>query len=304
MEKGTEALAAAAEAGRSQGARGDRAVGARPGRDPRHARAPMEAVARALRAARPPSSACPWPTCSSTSRRCASAGPCGAWPRSSSTAARASRPTAWASGRCPRTASSSSARGCPPSAASRTATSARPIADWPYSVFTMAHGRSKEECDAILDSIAADTGIEERRTLYSSTEFKKVRLRYFTDEHASGKRNTRRSTRSAEAYARAVGRYCRAGSTRPSARCGSIGRDPIFVGARRGRRADRRRRQPLRRLGAVLGPADRRPRSPRGGRGGERRRRRGHELRRADRGRGASWPRRWSSACRARRWCA
>ena len=24
-------------------------------------------------------------------------------------------------------------------------------ADWPYSVFTMAHGRSKEECDAILD---------------------------------------------------------------------------------------------------------------------------------------------------------
>jgi siroheme decarboxylase len=55
--------------------------------------------------------------------------------------------------------------------------------DWPYSVFTMAHGRSKEECDAILDSIAADTGIEDRRTLYSSTEFKKVRLRYFTDEH-------------------------------------------------------------------------------------------------------------------------
>jgi len=55
--------------------------------------------------------------------------------------------------------------------------------DWPYSVFTMAHGRSKDECDAILDSIAEDTGIEERRTLYSSTEFKKIRLRYFTDEH-------------------------------------------------------------------------------------------------------------------------
>ena len=26
--------------------------------------------------------------------------------------------------------------------------------DWPYSIFTMAHGRSKDECDAILDSIA------------------------------------------------------------------------------------------------------------------------------------------------------
>ena len=53
--------------------------------------------------------------------------------------------------------------------------------DWPYSVFTMAHGRSKEECDAILDSIAELTGIEERATLYSSTEYKKVRLLYFTD---------------------------------------------------------------------------------------------------------------------------
>ncbi len=54
--------------------------------------------------------------------------------------------------------------------------------DWPYSVFTMAHGRSKQECDAILDSIAESTGIEERATLYSSTEFKKIRLLYFTDE--------------------------------------------------------------------------------------------------------------------------
>jgi siroheme decarboxylase len=55
--------------------------------------------------------------------------------------------------------------------------------DWPYSVFTMAHGRSREECDAILDTIAAETGIDERRTLYSSTEFKKIRLLYFTDAH-------------------------------------------------------------------------------------------------------------------------
>jgi DNA-binding Lrp family transcriptional regulator len=55
-------------------------------------------------------------------------------------------------------------------------------ADWPYSVFTMAHGRSKEECDAVLDAIAAQTGIEGRATLYSSTEFKKIRLLYFTEE--------------------------------------------------------------------------------------------------------------------------
>jgi DNA-binding Lrp family transcriptional regulator len=59
-------------------------------------------------------------------------------------------------------------------------------ADWPYSVFTMAHGRSKEECDAILDSIAEECGMgpEDRATLYSSTEYKKIRLRYFTDEYS------------------------------------------------------------------------------------------------------------------------
>jgi DNA-binding Lrp family transcriptional regulator len=53
--------------------------------------------------------------------------------------------------------------------------------DWPYSVFTMAHGRSKDECDAVLDAIAEQTGIHERATLYSSTEFKKIRLLYFTE---------------------------------------------------------------------------------------------------------------------------
>jgi hypothetical protein len=58
--------------------------------------------------------------------------------------------------------------------------------DWPYSVFTMAHGRSKQECDAVLDSIADDCGIgpDGRATLYSSTEYKKIRLHYFTDDYA------------------------------------------------------------------------------------------------------------------------
>jgi DNA-binding Lrp family transcriptional regulator len=58
--------------------------------------------------------------------------------------------------------------------------------DWPYSVFTMAHGRSKEECDAILDGIAAEHDLhgDDRAILYSSTEFKKIRLHYFTDDYS------------------------------------------------------------------------------------------------------------------------
>ena len=60
--------------------------------------------------------------------------------------------------------------------------------DWRFSVFTMAHGRSKEECDAVLDSIAESTGITDRATLYSSTEFKKIRLLYFTDDFKNWER--------------------------------------------------------------------------------------------------------------------
>jgi DNA-binding Lrp family transcriptional regulator len=62
-------------------------------------------------------------------------------------------------------------------------------ADWPYQLFTMAHGRSKEECDAILDAVESEVGcIEQRATLYSSTEFKKVRLLYFTEDFKNWER--------------------------------------------------------------------------------------------------------------------
>ncbi len=59
--------------------------------------------------------------------------------------------------------------------------------DWPYSIFTMAHGRSKEECDAVLDGVASVCGLsgDDRATLYSSTEYKKVRLHYFTPDYAA-----------------------------------------------------------------------------------------------------------------------
>jgi DNA-binding Lrp family transcriptional regulator len=58
--------------------------------------------------------------------------------------------------------------------------------DWPYTIFTMAHGRSKEECDAVLDGVAGVAGLggDDRATLYSSTEFKKIRLHYFTRDYA------------------------------------------------------------------------------------------------------------------------
>jgi siroheme decarboxylase len=61
--------------------------------------------------------------------------------------------------------------------------------DWPYQLFTMAHGRSKEECDAVLDAVAASVpDLQDRAILYSSTEFKKIRLLYFTDDFRAWER--------------------------------------------------------------------------------------------------------------------
>jgi DNA-binding Lrp family transcriptional regulator len=54
--------------------------------------------------------------------------------------------------------------------------------EWPYNLFTMVHGKSEQECEQTLAAIAEATGISDRHALYSTKEFKKVRVRYFTDE--------------------------------------------------------------------------------------------------------------------------
>ncbi len=54
--------------------------------------------------------------------------------------------------------------------------------DWPYSVFTMVHGRSARDCEAIIEAIRSETGVDEYALLWSVKEYKKVRVRYFTPE--------------------------------------------------------------------------------------------------------------------------
>ncbi len=54
--------------------------------------------------------------------------------------------------------------------------------DWPYSVFTMVHGRSARECEATIEAIRNETGIGDYCLLWSVKEYKKVRLRYFGPE--------------------------------------------------------------------------------------------------------------------------
>ncbi len=52
--------------------------------------------------------------------------------------------------------------------------------NWQYNLFTMIHGKSKEETDAKIAEIANEIEYNEKRPLYSTREFKKVRLIYFS----------------------------------------------------------------------------------------------------------------------------
>jgi len=60
----------------------------------------------------------------------------------------------------------------------------RPVyPDWPYSIFTMIHGRKKGDCNAIVEAIENETGITEKALLFSTKEFKKVRVQYYTGDY-------------------------------------------------------------------------------------------------------------------------
>lgn len=59
----------------------------------------------------------------------------------------------------------------------------RPVyEDWPYNLFTTVHGRTVDECESIINDLAADTGMEENRALYPTREFKKTRLSFYSPE--------------------------------------------------------------------------------------------------------------------------
>ncbi len=52
--------------------------------------------------------------------------------------------------------------------------------DWNYNLFTMIHAKSKDEIDAIIKEMEQEIPHNSKRLLYSTREFKKVRLKYFT----------------------------------------------------------------------------------------------------------------------------
>ena len=50
---------------------------------------------------------------------------------------------------------------------------------WPYNLFTMVHGRTREECVRTAEQISEATGMEKYKLLFSTAELKKISMRYF-----------------------------------------------------------------------------------------------------------------------------
>ncbi len=52
--------------------------------------------------------------------------------------------------------------------------------DWQYNLYTMIHGRSKEDCEAVVCELEELAGIREKVLLYTKKEWKKRSMKYFT----------------------------------------------------------------------------------------------------------------------------
>ncbi len=61
--------------------------------------------------------------------------------------------------------------------------------NWPYNLFTMIHGKTKEETQSVIDNIANSIEHSSYMPLYSSREFKKVRIDYFSEAFYAWEQN-------------------------------------------------------------------------------------------------------------------
>ena len=63
---------------------------------------------------------------------------------------------------------------------------------WKYNLFSMIHGTSKEEVEQIAKKMSEETGIKDYTILYSTVEFKKQRIKYFTEDIYNWERENKR----------------------------------------------------------------------------------------------------------------
>ena len=59
----------------------------------------------------------------------------------------------------------------------------RPVYDdWPYNLYTTVHARSVDECESVINDLAADMKIDRKQALFPTKEYKKVRASFFGPE--------------------------------------------------------------------------------------------------------------------------
>lgn len=55
----------------------------------------------------------------------------------------------------------------------------RTCPEWPYNLYTMIHGKSRDHCRRIVLDLAEQTGLDRYELLFSDRELKKTSMRYF-----------------------------------------------------------------------------------------------------------------------------
>ncbi|MDP8255791.1 MAG: hypothetical protein P9M14_08580 [Candidatus Alcyoniella australis] len=56
------------------------------------------------------------------------------------------------------------------------------IIDWPYNLYAMIHGRTRDEVLAVAEKIANQTGETRYEVLFSIKELKRTSMRYFSED--------------------------------------------------------------------------------------------------------------------------
>lgn len=57
-----------------------------------------------------------------------------------------------------------------------------PAPGWPYTLYSMVHGRTPEEITALVAEMAAAVGVHHYEVLFSDQELKKTTMRYFRED--------------------------------------------------------------------------------------------------------------------------
>ena len=53
--------------------------------------------------------------------------------------------------------------------------------NWPYNLYTMVHGHSREECEQVVKTLGEECHVSNHVMLYSKHEWKKTAMKYFCE---------------------------------------------------------------------------------------------------------------------------